>query len=351
MNRVGIEGRGESVWLGWFLCAVLESFSHVMEKRRDGPELAAKWRAQSRMVANAIEQSSWDGEWYLRGFFDNGAPLGCHVNEEARIDSLPQSWAVISQAADSDRAQRAMESAEQQLVDERNKLVRLFTPPFDHSSPNPGYIMGYPPGLRENGGQYTHGSLWMAMARARMGDGNSAVHLLKMMNPVECTRTPENVARYRGEPYVAAADVYSAEGKTGRSGWTWYTGSAGWMYRIWIEEVLGFRLRGDTLTLKPVIPNDWPGFEMTYRFRSSTYEIAVVRQAEGASATVEADGQPMNAGVVQLADDGKTHQVTVRIAPQSTRPPQDDARSLAHLSNGAWQGVQAVTRQEERPSR
>jgi cyclic beta-1,2-glucan synthetase len=330
MNRVGIEGHGESVWLGWFLCAVLVSFSEVMEKRNPGQEFAAKWRAQAATLANSIDQSSWDGEWYLRGFFDNGAPLGSRVNQEARIDSLPQSWAVISQVAPADRAQQAMASAERYLVDERNHVVRLFTPPFDHSSPNPGYIMGYPPGLRENGGQYTHGSLWMAMARARMGDGNSAVHLLRMMNPVELTRNPDDVARYRGEPYVVAADVSSAEGKTGRSGWTWYTGSAGWMYRIWIEEVLGFQLRGDTLTLKPVIPDDWPGFEMTYHYRSSTYEIVVSRHAATGPMTLEVDGRLVDDGFVHLADDGLTHHVTMRIARRSTpvvngepiRPPR-----------------------------
>ncbi len=173
-----------------------------------------------------------------------------------------------------------MDSAEQYLVDETGRLVRLFTPPFDHSQPNPGYIMGYPPGLRENGGQYTHGSLWMAMAWARLGDGGRAVHLLELMNPVELSRSPEDVARYRGEPYVTAADVSSAPGMTGRCGWTWYTGSAAWMYRIWIEEVLGFHLHGDTLTISPVTPADWPGFEMTYRYRSATYQIAVTTEED-----------------------------------------------------------------------
>lgn len=202
-------------------------------------------------------------------------------------------------------------------MDESNHLVRLFTPPFDHSNPNPGYIMGYPPGLRENGGQYTHGSLWMAMARARMGDGNAAVHLLQLMNPVELTRCPEDVARYRGEPYVVAADVSSAEGRIGRSGWTWYTGSAGWMYRIWIEEVLGFQLRGDMLTLKPVIPDDWPGFEMTYRYHSSKYEIAVLRHAVSGPMTLEVDGRLVEDSFVRLVDDGITHHLTLWMASRS----------------------------------
>jgi len=332
MNRVGIEGRGESVWLGWFLCTVLESFSQVMEKRESGPELAAKWRGRAAALANSMEQSSWDGEWYLRGFFDNGAPLGSHASQEARIDSLPQSWAVISQTANPDRARRAMASAERHLVDERDHLVRLFTPPFDHSSPNPGYIMGYPPGIRENGGQYTHGSLWMAMALARMGDGNTAVHLLKMMSPVELTRTPEDVARYRGEPYVMAADVSSANGTAGRSGWTWYTGSAGWMYRIWIEEVLGFHLHGDILTLQPVIPDDWPGFEMTYRYRSTTYEITVIRHVATGPTTLEMDGRLVDDSLVHLTDDGIKHHLTVLIAPRSAEAVIE--RPIGHPSRG-----------------
>ena len=173
------------------------------------------------------------------------------------------------------RTRRALESTDRLLVDDANQLVRLFTPPFDHSTPHPGYIMGYPPGLRENGGQYTHGALWTAMAWARLGEGAAAVRLLTMMNPVEHSRTPDKVAHYRGEPYSSAADVSSAQGRAGQSGWTWYTGSAGWMYRIWIEEVLGFHLRGDQLDLRPAIPDDWPGFEITYRYRSATYHITV----------------------------------------------------------------------------
>ena len=308
MNLVGKQGRGESVWLAWFLCAVLESFSELK------PEFADKWRLEARALLNAIEQSSWDGQWYLRGFFDNGSPLGSHQNQEARIDSLPQSWAVIAQNAVTDRARQAMASSATYLVDDRDQLVKLFTPPFDCSTPNPGYIMGYPPGLRENGGQYTHGSLWMAMARTRMNEGSAAVDLLKLMNPAELTRSPDDVTRYRGEPYVVAADVSTAPGKVGRVGWTWYTGSAGWMYRIWIEEVLGFQLRGDTLTLSPVIPGDWPRFEMTYRRDNSTYEIEVLRSTVNGATTMELDGQPVDN--IHLADDGKIHHVIVRIAPR-----------------------------------
>jgi cyclic beta-1,2-glucan synthetase len=211
---------------------------------------------------------------------------------------------VICGAADPDRTRRAMESAERYLVREQDHLVCLFTPPFDHSEPHPGYIMGYPPGVRENGGQYTHGSLWLASAWAKIGEGAAAVRLLTMMNPVEHSRNPESVERYRGEPYVAAADVSSAVGKVGRAGWTWYTGSAGWMYRVWIEDVLGFRLRGDRLTITPAIPEEWTGFEITYRYRSTVYEIQVRR----ADATHEAGD-----GSIRLVDDGGVHKVTVWI--------------------------------------
>ncbi len=336
MNLVGAEGRGESVWLGWFLYSVLGSFADLMERHPDRAP-TGDWRRRASALAAAIERSCWDGDWYLRGFFDNGAPLGSHENPEAQIDSLPQSWAVISKAADPERSRRAMDSAERLLVDARADLVKLFTPPFDHSEPNPGYIMGYPPGMRENGGQYTHGSLWLAMARARMGDGAAAVRLLQMMNPVELNRNPVDVARYRGEPYVVAADVYSAQGKAGRCGWTWYTGSAGWMYRIWIEEVLGFRLRGDRLTIAPAIPDDWPGFGITFHYRSAIYEIEVVRQEEDAQ--LELDGKPSGDGWILLADDRITHHVTVRLSPKPAPIPAAGAKEPVDPSaNGTQKG-------------
>jgi cyclic beta-1,2-glucan synthetase len=297
-----------------------------MEARESGPALAAEWDRLAERIAASLEQSSWDGEWYLRGLFDNGVALGSHASEELKVDSLPQSWAVISQAGDAGRARRAMESAEKYLVDKNDRLVLLFTPPFDHSLPHPGYIMGYPPGLRENGGQYTHGSLWLAMGWARLGDGGRAVHLLKMMNPVELSRNPEDVARYRGEPYALAADVSSAPGLIGRCGWTWYTGSAGWMYRIWIEEVLGFQVRGDTLTLHPVLPAEWPGFEMTYRYRSARYEIAV---HAGNTTGTELDGAKLDDGRIHLADDGAVHHVVVRIARQPVASPAEYSNSAS----------------------
>jgi cyclic beta-1,2-glucan synthetase len=328
MNHVGAAGRGESVWLAWFLGATLNSFADMTETSgQPGP--VAGWREKAARLSKAVERNAWDGEWYLRAFFDDGSPLGSHSSSEARIDSLPQSWAVISGLGDSDRSLRAMEAAQSLLVDPSNQLVRLFTPPFDCSEPHPGYIMGYPPGLRENGGQYTHGSLWMAMAWARLGDGNRAAELLTMMSPVERTRTPEDVARYSGEPYAVAADVSTAPGRVGRAGWTCYTGSAAWMYRIWIEEVLGFKLRGNTLTLKPAIPGAWPGFAITYRYRTAVYEITVERSAASDSAPLRVDGRAIAGEAVLLSDDGQVHHIVVRLPLSSHKAPESIDRELA----------------------
>ncbi len=332
MNHVGVEGRGESIWLAWFLASVLNQFAGVteecvslehQEKNLESARVCTAWRERASLLAAATEESSWDGDWYLRAFFDDGSPLGSHLNDEARIDSLPQSWAVISKMGDPVRAKQAMESAQQFLVDRPNQLVRLFTPPFDCSKPHPGYIMGYPPGLRENGGQYTHGALWMALAWARLGDGDRAAGLLTMMSPIERTRTAADVLHYCGEPYAVAADVSSAPGRVGRSGWTWYTGSASWMYRIWLEEVLGFRLRAGTLTMEPVIPSDWPGFEITYRYRSSIYEISVRREVR-LGHCVQLDGACVPGNVIHLADDGLAHKVTVQIPQAQVLLPSGD---------------------------
>ncbi len=339
MNHVGPEGRGESVWLAWFQAAVLNSFANIMP---GAPDLCATWRERATLLAEATEKSAWDGDWYLRAFFDDGSPLGSHANPEAQIDSLPQSWALISGMADRTRARKAMESAQHFLVDNRNHLVRLFTPPFDHSSPHPGYLMGYPPGLRENGGQYTHGSLWLAMGWARFGDGDRAAALLTMMSPIERARTAADVDRYCGEPYAVAADVSSSEARAGRSGWTWYTGSAAWMYRIWIEEVLGFKLRGNALIIEPVLPADWPGFEVTYRYRTATYQIKVQRDAPMDSPIITVDSQPVVGRKIPLADDGRTHQVLVRLPKSPPRPaasgdrPGDRSASESEAQARQW---------------
>jgi cellobiose phosphorylase len=313
LSNVGPQGRGESVWLAWFLLSVLPAFADLADGRDSA--LANQCRERVALLRKAVDASCWDGEWYLRGFFDDGSPLGSHNNTEARIDSLPQSWAVIAGGGDSERAEIAMKSADRELVKESERVVLLFTPPFDHSTPHPGYIMGYPPGIRENGGQYTHGSLWMAMAWARLGEGRQATRLLQFMNPVEHSRSPQDVQHYRGEPYISAADVYASPLQTGQSGWTWYTGSAAWMYRIWLEEVLGFRLRGHTLTLRPVIPANWPGFKLTYTFKATRYEISVVRT--DTTPRVEMDNKLLADGAVPLVDDGVARRVTIFIANQN----------------------------------
>ncbi len=315
MNHVGVEGKGESVWVAWFLCAVRTRFADVLDLTGDGAG-ASRLRAQAASTAAAVEQTCWDGDWYLRAFFDNGEAMGSHRNKEAIIDSLPQSWSVISGAGDPDRARHAVETATAMLADPERKLVRLFTPPFDTSTPHPGYIMGYPPGLRENGGQYTHGSLWLAMAWARLGDGDQAARLLNLMNPVEQSRTAADVDRYCGEPYVVAADVSAAPQRSGRSGWTWYTGSAAWMYRIWIEEVLGIRVRAGVLTVHPVCPAGWAGFDVTYRFGRSSYEISVQFEDATTEPRVEGDFTPARDGIL-LVDDGAVHHI--RIAVPVTR--------------------------------
>jgi cellobiose phosphorylase len=292
MNRVGIDGRGESVWLAWFLVDILKRFARICDDRGE-EQFAAAYRERATSLAATIERTSWDGQWYRRAYFDDGTPIGSKENDEAQIDSLPQSWSVISGAANPDRAARAMQSVEEHLIRPKDKLVLLFTPPFDQSTPHPGYVMGYPPGVRENGGQYTHAALWVAMAFARMKDGARAVEILQMLNPVEHARTPEEYAAYRTEPYVVAADLYSLKTQVGRGGWTWYTGSAGWMYRVWLEEVLGFKLRGDRLSIEPVIPDEWPGFIINFRYGRTEYRIEV----ENGDRTSETE--------VRLEDDGK----------------------------------------------
>lgn len=314
MNRVGSEGKGESVWLAWFLIETIESLLEVCEAGIDSAQVETYRRAIEQLT-EAVEASAWDGEWYRRAYFDDGTPLGSRSNQEARIDSLPQSWAVLSEAARPERAIRGLYAAEKHLVQEADKLILLFEPAFDHSSRHPGYIMGYPPGVRENGGQYTHAALWLAQAFARLKQGTRAVELLEMMNPVERTRSAEEVERYKGEPYVIAADIYRLEGQVGRCGWTWYTGSSGWMYRVWLEEVLGFKLQSDRLMIDPAIPSHWTHYALRYRYRGSRYEISVENPENVSSGVVslELDGAPLSEKWVPLVDDGGSHTVRVQL--------------------------------------
>lgn len=314
MNRVGVGGKGESVWLAWFLTSVLESFAECAE-HLDLAKDAVELRARASDLARTVEAEAWDGAWYRRAYFDSGAPLGSASCEEARIDSIPQSWAVIAGAADPDRAALALESAREHLVREDDRLVLLFTPPFDASSPSPGYVKGYPPGVRENGGQYTHAALWLVMAVARSGDGKGATSLLRLLNPIEHAREPEDVERYRVEPYVVAADVYRLPGRIGQGGWTWYTGSASWMYRVWIEEVLGLKVRGDRLSLDPVLPPQWDRVTVTYRRGRAVHEITI-ENPDGVSrgvGAIEMDGRRLDGQDIPLDDGPIKHRIRVRL--------------------------------------
>jgi cyclic beta-1,2-glucan synthetase len=310
MNRVGIAGRGESVWLAWFLYATLMRFAPIAEAR-GAKEVAAAWRKHAFAVQQAIEREAWDGDWYRRGYYDYGTVLGSVSSDECRIDSVAQSWAVISGAAPRERALRAMAAVNTQLVSRSDGLVKLFTPPFDHSAKDPGYIKAYPPGLRENGGQYTHAAMWTTLAFALLGDGDRAGELFSLLNPINHASTTAGIHRYKVEPYVVCADVYSATQHVGRGGWTWYTGSAGWMYRTAVEGILGIKVCGTTLVIDPCIPRAWPGFEFTYKHGTSRYRITV-KNPRGvtrgvAQATLDGKSLAGAPGAIQLTDDGRYH--------------------------------------------
>jgi cyclic beta-1,2-glucan synthetase len=310
MNRVGAAGRGESVWLGWFLYSALLRFAPIAE-RRGASAAAAIWRKHAYALQQAVEREAWDGDWYRRGYFDDGTPLGSVASEECRIDSIAQSWAVISGAAERERAVRAMSAVNAQLVSRSDGLVLLFTPAFDRTTHDPGYIKAYPPGLRENGGQYTHAAMWSVLAFALLGDGDRALELFSILNPINHASTRAAIHRYKVEPYVVCADVYSSPQHVGRGGWTWYTGSAGWMYRTAVEGILGIHLRGRTLAIDPCIPRAWTSFEFTYKYGSSRYRIAVENPHGVSRGIVQAslDGRELSGAPceITLVDDGSYH--------------------------------------------
>jgi cyclic beta-1,2-glucan synthetase len=310
MNRVGVLGRGESVWMGWFLNAALTRFAPIADARGESGK-AANWRKHAFALQQAIEREAWDGDWYRRGYYDDGTVLGSVSSDECRIDSIAQSWAVISGAGERGRALRAMAAVNAQLVSRSDGLVKLFTPPFDHTPKDPGYIKAYPPGLRENGGQYSHAAMWTTLAFALLGDGDRAGELFSLLNPINHASTRAGIHRYKVEPYVVCADVYSAPPHVGRGGWTWYTGSAGWMYRTAVEGILGIHLRAGTLMVDPCIPRAWAGFEFTYKFGSSRYRITV-KNPRGVSRGItqaSLDGKNLSGAPcrINLVDDGRYH--------------------------------------------
>lgn len=282
MNLVGAEGRGESVWLGWFICDVLQRFSVICHEQGDSKKEASLLEAREELIV-AINEHAWDGQWYRRAFTDSGAWLGSIQNEECRIDAIAQSWSVISGGAPMERARQAMGSFDRELVDRDLSVVRLLTPAFDRTKPSPGYIQGYPPGLRENGAQYTHGVIWGIVAWCQLGEGDKAQEMFRMLNPLTHTRTDHEVKKYTGEPYVMAADVYTAEPHQGHAGWTWYTGASSWMYQAAVEWILGIRRRGNNLLVDPCIPNDWPGYTVTYRFGNTKYLVTVKNQTNSSN--------------------------------------------------------------------
>ena len=314
MNRVGFRGKGESIWLGWFLSSTLTNFAEICESREDHKR-ADGFRARVIEIHKALEKNGWDGEWYLRAYYDDSSRLGSAMNNECKIDSIAQSWSVISNNADSERAQQAMESVYKQLVRIEDEVILLFTPPFQRTARDPGYIKGYPRGIRENGGQYTHAALWAIWAFAQLQQTERAADLFHLINPIYHADTPEKLDRYRVEPYVVAADVYSVAPYIGRGGWTWYSGSASWMYRLGTEMILGLQREGDRLRIHPCIPEGWPEYQISYRFGTSMYHILVKHAVDvtGEEVQVNMDGRTLTDPYIPLTEDDKTHEIQIII--------------------------------------
>jgi cellobiose phosphorylase len=312
MNMVGHEGKGESVWLAFFMCEVLIRFSGIARFRGD-MDFSKQCETQVESLRRSIEQHGWDGEWYRRAYFDDGTPIGSAESPECRIDSIAQSWSVLSGVGDDKHSRMAMEALDKYLVRRDDALIQLLDPPFDKSELNPGYIKGYVPGVRENGGQYTHSAIWAAMAFAALGDSRRAWELFTMINPINHGNTAEGIKKYKVEPYVVAADVYAVKPHTGRGGWTWYTGSAAWMYRLIVESLLGLRLEENKLFFEPCFPADWDIFTIHYRYRETIYHIKVRQKQAGEkeATTVALDGVLQEQKAIALVDDGQEHTVEV----------------------------------------
>lgn len=313
MSRVGHEGKGESVWVAWFLYKTLDLFIPYCEEAHEDVRVST-YKKHMKDLQSAVEENAWDGEWYRRAYFDNGDALGSAANEECQIDSLAQSWAVLSGAGDKERAQKGMHAVDKLLVNREAGLIKLFTPPFDKSAMDPGYIKGYLPGVRENGGQYTHAAIWTLMAFAEMGEGDRAHNLFSLINPINHTSTEAKINKYKVEPYVIAADVYGMSPHTGRGGWTWYTGSASWMYRSGLESMLGFKLKGDQLYIQPCVPKEWQEYTINYRYHETLYKFEIKRMGtQETEEKIRVDGEPTHTDFITLKNDGMTHKVLVLI--------------------------------------
>ena len=315
MNLVGQDGKGESVWLAWFLYKNLQQFS-ALARGRDDKVFADLCSEQAAQLLTNIEAHGWDGDWYRRAYFDDGTPLGSAMNDECQIDSISQSWSVISGGGDPERSRQAMAAVDKRLVRRDAKLIQLLDPPFDKSMLEPGYIKGYVPGVRENGGQYTHAAIWSTTAFAMLGETERAWELFAMLNPINRGSQLEEIECYKVEPYVMSADIYGAAPHTGRGGWTWYTGAAGWMYRLSAETLLGLHLEGDHLRIAPCIPAEWDAYKTHYRYRDTFYHITIQCRGENSEhgALVMLDGAEVsNQGLIPLQDDRQEHYVEVKL--------------------------------------
>ncbi len=331
MSSVGNEGKGESVWVGWFLINTIADFlPFCVARKQDERESIYLKHVEDLKIA--LETNAWDGDWFRRAYFDDGTPLGSAQNEECRIDSIAQSWSVISGGANPQQAARAMASVDEYLIRRGDGIVLLFTPPFDKSALKPGYIKGYVPGVRENGGQYTHAALWTLIAFASSGDGDKAGELFALLNPINHASTRAGLHKYKVEPYVAAGDVYAESTHIGRGGWTWYTGSAGWMYRAALESMLGFYLSGETLKIDPCIPRNWRGFEIDYRHGATLYTIKVENPLSVCRgvAEIRLDGESVFVNEIALSNDGASHQILIILGESTSDAadaPNEDGKS------------------------
>jgi len=327
MNRVGSDGKGESVWLGFFLYEILLRFAERAKKRND-MERSERYEKEAKELSKHLNDEGWDGDWYLRAYYDDGTPLGSSSNEECRIDAISQAWSVLSGAAPQERAEQALKAAETHLISDYDQIIRLLTPPFDRTEKNPGYIKGYIPGVRENGGQYTHGAVWLIKAMAEFGFGEKAVQYLNMINPVNHALNQESVQEYKVEPYVITADIYGEAPLTGMGGWSWYTGSGGWFYRVALESILGFRLMGDSIYINPSVSPEWTHFSIVFKLDDgkTTYSISLENQDRLQNGRVSGthNGEPVkthnNVAAIPITRDGKKH--TVKLTLQSEKQNQ-----------------------------